>query len=173
VVIVVTSLLVRICDAEQPATCTPKLTKITSEMVVKDKYACSLKLFDYVYSCRLGNGNPNSGDGGRFRGRAFLHLTGKEKYETLETKWNATFPKNKKDFTCDSDECEATRQLLVTDLDFAMRSSLAFWSSESVNNFANTVTEKSIEDVSTSVNGGSIGIDVRKTLTKKAYNILK
>jgi putative chitinase len=161
------------CNGEQPATCTPKLTKITTEMVVKDKYACSLKLFDYVYSCRLGNGTPNSGDGGRFRGRAFLHLTGKEKYETLETKWNATFPKNKKDFTCDSDECEATRQLLVTDLDFAMRSSLAFWKSVGANDLANTVTDDSIKEVSRAVNGGENGLPTRKTLTENTYNILK
>ncbi|MFC0181328.1 hypothetical protein ACFFJX_01560 [Pseudarcicella hirudinis] len=142
-------------------------------MVVKDKYKCSIKLFDYVYSCRMGNGTPNNGEGGRFRGRAFLHLTGREKYEDLQTKWNTTFPDNKKDFTCDSDACEATRELLVTDLDFAMQSSLAFWKSADANSLANTVTDSSIENVSSKVNGGSIGIDVRKKLTKKTYNLLK
>ncbi|MFC0181249.1 hypothetical protein ACFFJX_01115 [Pseudarcicella hirudinis] len=161
------------CNGDEPTSCTPKLTKITSDLVVKDKYKCSIKLFDYVYSCRLDNGTPNSGDGGRFRGRAFLHLTGKEKYKDLQTNWNTTFPDNKKDFTCDSDACEATRELLITDLDFAMQSSLAFWKSVNANTLATTVDDDSIEKVSRKVNGGPNGLPQRKTLTKKAYNLLK
>ncbi|MFC0181144.1 hypothetical protein ACFFJX_00585 [Pseudarcicella hirudinis] len=121
----------------------------------------------------MGNGTPNNGEGGRFRGRAFLHLTGREKYEDLQTKWNTTFPDNKKDFTCNSDACEATRELLVTDLDFAMQSSLAFWKSAKANSLANEMTDGSIRRVSKEVNGGYIGIEVRTELTKKAYSVIK
>jgi predicted chitinase len=161
------------CDGNKPSQCSPNLKEILPELVIKDKFINSKLLFDYTYSCRLGNGTPNSGDGSRFRGRAFLHLTGRKKYATLESNWNKTFPDNKKDFTCESDECESTRELLVTDLNFAMKSSLAFWSSVNANDDANTVTKKSIEDVSTKVNGGSNGIKTRKEITEKAYNILK
>jgi predicted chitinase len=75
-----------VCNGEQPGPCTPALASLSSDLVVKDKFVNSKLLFDYTYSCRLGNGTPNSGDGSRFRGRAFLHLTGREKYKSLETK---------------------------------------------------------------------------------------
>ncbi|MFD2240364.1 glycoside hydrolase family 19 protein, partial [Flectobacillus roseus] len=161
------------CNGDKPASCIPQLTEITSNMVIKDKYKGSIKLFDYVYSCRMGNGAPNSGDGGRFRGRAFLHLTGRDKYEILQAKWNSTFPNDKKDFLCDSDACEATRELLINDLDFAMRSSLAFWKSVNANTIATIVDDKSIKEVSKKINGGLNGIETRIELTKKAYNTIK
>jgi predicted chitinase len=160
-------------NANEPSPCYPAIKIYNSKLEVKEKYLNSRNLFDYVYSCRNGNGPPKTGDGYRFRGRAFMHLTGKAKYETLESNWNKTFPDNKKDFTCDSDECESTRELLVTDLDFAMKSSLAFWSSVSANEEANKVTDSSIKKVSKAINGGYNGIDVRITLTNNAYNILK
>jgi putative chitinase len=161
------------CNDERPMDCVPPLTAITSKLVIKDKYVNSKSLFDYTYSCRMDNGPTTSGDGSRFRGRGFMHLTGRDKYTILETNWNATFPNNKKDFLCDTDECDANRELLVTNLDFAMRSSLAFWKNVGANDLANMVTNTSIEKVSTKVNGGAIGIETRKSLTKKAYNILK
>jgi len=38
------------------------------------------KLADYVYSGRLGNGTPESGDGWRFRGEGLIELTGRGLY---------------------------------------------------------------------------------------------
>ncbi len=161
------------CNGEKPMGCVPPLTAITSNLVVKDKYVNSKLLFDYTYSCRMDNGPTTTGDGSRFRGRAFMHLTGRDKYTTLQKNWNASFPNDQKDFLCESDACEANRELLVTDLDFAMKSSLAFWKTAKANDLANMVTDGNIEKVSGKVNGGQIGIDIRKILTKKAYNILK
>lgn len=161
------------CNGEKPMDCVPRLTAITDKLVIKDKYVNSKLLFDYTYSCRMDNGPATTGDGSRFRGRAFMHLTGRDKYTDLQNNWNTAFPNDQKDFLCDSDACEANRELLVTDLDFAMKSSLAFWKNAKANDLANTVTDDDIKAVSKEVNGGTIGLPRRKTITKNAYNILK
>ncbi|MFN3785145.1 MAG: glycoside hydrolase family 19 protein, partial [Spirosomataceae bacterium] len=161
------------CNGEKPMDCVPPLTAVTANLVIKDKYVNSKLLFDYTYSCRMDNGPATTGDGSRFRGRAFMHLTGRDKYTTLQKNWNASFPNDQKDFLCDSEACEANRELLVTDLDFAMKSSLAFWKTAEANDLANIVTDDSITKVSSKVNGGTNGLPTRKSLTKKAYNILK
>jgi len=38
------------------------------------------KLANYLYANRMGNGNPESGDGYKYRGGGFLQLTGKDMY---------------------------------------------------------------------------------------------
>jgi predicted chitinase len=102
-------------------------------------------LFDYTYSCRVDNGPTTTRDGSRFRGRAFMYLTGRDKYTDLQGNWNAHFPQNKKNFLCDTDECEANYELLINDLDFSMKSSLAFWGNVKANDLADIVTDDSIK----------------------------
>ena len=46
------------------------------------------KIANYVYASRMGNGNEASGDGWRFRGRAFIGITGRDNYQKYaDSEW--------------------------------------------------------------------------------------
>ncbi len=47
--------------------------------------AGAITIANFVYANRLGNGDTNSGDGYRYRGRGFLMITGKSNYAEVET----------------------------------------------------------------------------------------
>ncbi len=88
---------------------------------VKSSFINSSSLFNLTYCCRLGNGSYNSGDGTKYRGRGFIQLTGKTKYNTLSNLWNQKFPDNQKDFA------EANYEEVGTNIEVAMIAALFEW----------------------------------------------
>ncbi len=137
---------------------------------IKSGYVKNKALFDYVYGCRMGNGKKSTNDGSDYYGVGFIHLTGKDKYKSLNSKWREIFPNDTKDFMGDD------ISLLKTDVDIAIKASMIIWThvQKGTNKEAdNGVNDLAILNVTKDVNGGTNGLEMRKKFTKKALEILK
>ncbi len=145
--------------------------------VMVDELPRDPDFFSVVYACQLNNGGIESEDGYRFRGRGFIQITGQSNYQSMvQNKWDAVHGPGTRDFMCRTEACDHNLDAIANDLDFSMLISLTFWKegkNGNTNNIANNVDDKTIENVTSNVNGGQIGIIERKHYTKKAYEILK
>jgi putative chitinase len=96
-----------------------------------------------VYANRLGNGDEQSCDGYKFRGRGYIQCTGKNKYILLSKKFNVDllqFPDK-----------------LATE--YALESALWYWNERNINETADGgITIEVCEKVTKKVNGGRIGV---------------
>ena len=107
-----------------------------------------------VYCNRMGNGNYESGDGWKYRGRGFIQLTGKENYFKLHI---------------DTDlDCVKNPDLLLEEPN-AMIAALWFWKKNGLNNYAD---EGIISTITKRINGGFNGIEHRKELLLKWKKLL-
>lgn len=111
-------------------------------------------LANFVYAKRNGNGDAASGDGWRYRGRGLAQLTGRDNYA----------------------KCEDSLKLpLVTIPDQllqplpAARSAAWFWS---WNSMGKILQAGGIDAVSAKWNGGSVGLEERRTLAFTACKYL-
>lgn len=117
------------------------------------------KIANKVYGNRMGNGEENSGEGYKFRGRGALQLTGKSNYESF-----AKFL-NKPEIITNPD-------LVATEYSF--ESAIFFFDKNSLW----AICEKGVDDatilaLTKRINGGTNGLEHRKELTKKYYEWVK
>ena len=141
-----------------------KAWKKKTKLSVKSSYTNSKSLFDYTYSCRLGNGAKSTKEGSLYLGKGFIHITGKKKYTRIYKNWKNETGSNKtiKEFMT----------LLETDIDVAMQASMIEWNTEkevqgvtkSGNEFAD---DGNIEMITRFVNGGTNGEGKREKLKTK------
>lgn len=106
-----------------------------------------------VYGNRMGNGDEDSGDGYRYRGRGFIQLTGKNNYQAFANAMGMSLD-------------EAVDYLSTAE--GAAMSAAWFWDMRNINPDADrgdvvTVTKK--------INGGTIGLAERKDLYQEALSI--
>ena len=115
---------------------------------IKTSYVRNTSLFDYVYSCRMDNGAKSTGDGSKYLGKGFIHMTGKDKYKRVSEAWNKKYPDDKREFHKeDIDELE-------TNVEVAMKASLLLWEMDNLNNYADKgLEEADIDKVGAKVNG--------------------
>jgi len=151
---------------------------------IKDMYVDghqNCALFNYVYCCNksgLGNHNVASGDGALFRGRGFIHLTGRDNYERKFFKyWKEENPNDKR-------TVEQIVSLLETDVDLAIKVSMIYWKYNGINQYINNSSIDSNDDeirqVSILVNGGQMNKEMndipshsqREQNTINAFNVL-
>lgn len=108
---------------------------------------------NYVYANRLGNGNPDSGDGWKYRGRGIIQLTGKSNYQAAHDALGINCIGNPD---------------IVSSIECAARVAVWFW----VKNKCGKAS--SFESQTKIINGGTHGIDDRRArLSRALVAILK
>jgi putative chitinase len=116
------------------------------------------KIANRVYAGRMGNGDENSGDGYKFRGRGYIQLTGKENY----TRFDTTVPEN---IIADPD-------LVATK--YPLASAAFFFNSNKLWSICDRgATPEVVTAVTKRVNGGTIGLADRNKHFNEYYNLLK
>ena len=110
------------------------------------------KIANIVYANRLGNGDPASGDGWKYRGRGIIQLTGYSNYKAFADYIDKTV--------------EETIQYVQTK-EGALESAAWFWNSRNINKVADT---GDVVAVTRLINGGTHGLADR---TKRYNNALK
>ncbi|GGK50737.1 glycoside hydrolase family 19 protein [Aliivibrio fischeri] len=121
----------------------------------EDDYARnSKKLANYVYADRMGNGNENSGDGYKFRGRGLIQITGRDKYTAFTAYHNSKNIDDQQDFLINP-------ELVADSLDYATSSAFYFWYKfKKINDeFSSSA---SVIDITKKVNGGTNGLKDRE-----------
>jgi putative chitinase len=111
------------------------------------------KIANVVYSSRMGNGDEASGDGYRYRGRGFIQLTGKSNYSAFAADMEMPLE-------------EATAWLDTAE--GAVWSACWFWDSRELNKWAD---KGDIVTVTKKINGGTIGLEDRKSHYAEALQI--
>ena len=117
------------------------------------------KIANRVYGARMGNGDETTGDGFKFRGRGALQLTGKANYEAF-----STYLKNP----------EVLKNPDLVSADFAFESAMYFFDKNKLWDICDKGTDDAtITALTKRINGGTNGLDHRKSLTLKYWEWVK
>jgi putative chitinase len=127
-----------------------RFSKVTAER------ACGKPeiIANIAYSNRMGNGDPSSGDGFKYRGRGLIQLTGKRNYVNM------------------SEMMGNTVDDLVNSLStprMALESACAFWKHNGCNELAD---KRKLTAITKIINGGDIGLTERKICLNNVIEIL-
>jgi putative chitinase len=113
------------------------------------------KLANKVYSNRMGNGPPESGDGYRYRGRGYIQITGKDGYRQTGLRAGIDLVANPERAIASED---------------ALRVACAFWKWKELNPLCDA---RNFEEVTRRINGGLIGYDDRLEWLEKVRQALR
>lgn len=109
-----------------------------------------------VYANRIGNGDEQSGDGWKYRGRGGIQITGKANYSEASKKMSVDFISNP--------------DLLATP-EYAMLSAAWWWVNAGLNQLADKLggedDEKIFIQITRKINGGTNGLEDRLAIYKR------
>jgi len=108
-----------------------------------------------VYADRMGNGNTESGDGWKYRGRGLIQLTGKDNYQKCSEFVGV-------DLLNEPDR-------LAQDATIAVAAACWYWDSRNLNNYAE---EDDIITITKRINGGLHGLQDREQLLGLCKGVL-
>lgn len=112
------------------------------------------KIANVIYASRMDNGNTESGDGWRFRGRGVIQLTGRHNYTKFGSSLSIT--------------AEQAIKYVKTKKG-ALESACWFWDTNKINRYAD---KQDITGMTKRINGGTIGLADRKKHYKHALEVL-
>jgi len=112
------------------------------------------KIANKVYADRMGNGDEESGEGFKYRGRGLIQLTGKDNYEACGEALGA-------DLLNDPDQVSSPK--------YAALSAGWFWDKNKLNQYADA---NDMTTLTKRINGGTHGIDDRIARTQHAIDVL-
>jgi putative chitinase len=112
------------------------------------------KIANYVYANINGNGNEESGDGWRYKGRGMIQITARKNYTDCSKALNLDLIKNPE---------------LLEQAALAFRSAGWFWNSRNLNELAD---REDIIAITKKINGGLNGLEDRKLYYARAKNAL-
>lgn len=112
------------------------------------------RIANRVYANRIGNGDEQSGDGWRYRGRGFIQLTGRGNYREIGERIDLPL----------EDEPDLITESPIVALNVAG----AYWDMRSINRAAD---KDDLRRVTKLVNGGANGLRQRRVLLRRAKAI--
>jgi putative chitinase len=117
-----------------------------------------VKIASRVYGNRMGNGDEESKEGWKFRGRGAIQLTGKNNYKLFSD-------------SIKKPEIMSNPDLVATD--FSFESAMFFFNTNKLWSICDTgVDDKTITTLTRRINGGTKGLADRQSLTKRYYTWL-
>jgi len=123
---------------------------------IADKYARHPDMIaNKVYANRMGNGDEESGDGWRYRGRGLIQCTGKDLYKTLSDAMNI-------DLINDPD--------MLIEMPYAAMSAGWFWNKKGLNDLADAGGD--YKEMTKRINGGYNGLEDRVAKINKTLEVL-
>lgn len=124
----------------------------------KDAARNAFKVGSRAYANRMGNGDVQSGEGYKYRGRGYIQLTGKANYASFGAGIGV-------DVVSSPDLVATTYPLL---------SAAWFWDSKNLNAIADLgSTDDVVTQITKRVNGGTNGLAERLNFFKKFYQLLR
>lgn len=119
------------------------------------------RIANRVYANKGGNGNEESGDGWRFRGRGIIQVTLRRNYEFRGKRLvqNASY------FVTSPD--------LILQPDWAVRTACDYWDENNLNDYADYNSAVEFRNLTRRINRGLRGLDDRLSLWRKAKEILE
>lgn len=116
------------------------------------------KIASRVYANRMGNGNEDSKEGYKYRGRGYIQLTGKDNYKAFSKSLGAEDLVERPDFV-------ATR--------YPLSSAAWFFNKNGLNEIADKGDTKDVvTSITKRVNGGTLGLDERWEYFEKFHALL-
>lgn len=127
-------------------------------------------LANYLYANRLGNGNPESGDGSKFRGKGLIQLTGRSNYENVNEEMQK--------FDSSLEDILKNPNKILTDVKLATLSAMGFWKVNKINNVIGKDTSDNVVYLVTNIVNSAEDVSNKlkrynnfKDITKKTFKV--